>query len=81
MNSPDPFSPAVEILNAERMTDGMRRYWNALAARMAGRVQVVDPWRQNLRTLRTARPDLRGKFCYRASTGGTWGKSAQTVKL
>ncbi len=64
---------------ASEMTAGMARYWHATARRLGRRVDVVDPWRADLRTLRAEYP--RGTRVYRASTGGRWGKSATIVTL
>jgi hypothetical protein len=70
---------APVIINAEAMTPAMARYWNQLAARLTGRVDIVDPWRHSLRDLRTQY--CSGVRVYRASTGGRWGKSSETVTL
>lgn len=69
-------NPAL-IRHAAEMTPGMARYWNKVAATKA--VDVVDPWRADLKSLRAEYP--KGTKVYRASTGGRWGKSAGTRVL
>lgn len=76
-----PTTTRPVILNASRMTAGMARYWNRLAERLTGNVDIIDPWRSNLRELRSRHPELKGRKIYRASTGGTHGKSAQITVL
>jgi hypothetical protein len=72
-------SSTIIIHNAEKMTPGMARYWNAKAKKMTGRVNVIDPWRKQLKDLREQYP--AGTRVYRASTGGKWGKSASIATL
>lgn len=69
-----------EILDENKMTPGMARYWKAQQVKLAGRVSVIDPWRTPLRELRS-RAELLGKKVYRASTGGRYGKSAQITVI
>lgn len=69
----------AEIVDAEKMTPGQARYWHCVARNEALRVNIVDPRRLPLRTLRSRYP--AGTVVYRASTGGKWGKSAQIVTL
>lgn len=64
-----------------RASPHARKYWESLARKLAGQVDVIDPVRVDLRDLRKARPDLIGKKLYRASTGGKWGKSSKIVTL
>lgn len=71
-------APLPAILGEGRLSPARARYWRALARRMAGRVDLIDPDRRSLRDLRQT---LRGVRLYRASTGGRWGKSAAIVRL
>ncbi len=68
------------IVDADRMTPGMARYWNAQRRNLAGRVDLIDPWRRSLRELRKIYGETHTTV-YRASTGGRWGKSSQIVHL
>lgn len=81
MNETQITKNAAEIIEANKMSAGMARYWNSKAIQLAPRVAAVDPFRTPLRVLRASRPDLLGRSVYRASTGGRWGKSAQIVTL
>lgn len=67
----------TKIIDSEKMTLGMARYWNC-KARKEKRVDYLDPWRYSIRELKAR--GFKGKI-YRASTGGTWGKSAQIIEL
>jgi hypothetical protein len=69
----------VPIHRAEEMTPAMQRHWRAKAFKFRGVVNLIDPWRTRLSKLRTLYP--KGTVVYRASTGGTWGKSAEIVRL
>lgn len=69
------------ILHLPANAPGAARYWNALARRLAGKVDAIDANRWGLRELRAHYPHLIGKRIYRASTGGKWGKSSQIVTL
>lgn len=62
------------ILGESALTPMQLRYWRALAKKMAGRCEYVDPFRDSIRSLKS-----RGFYgrIYRASTGGKWGKSAE----
>jgi hypothetical protein len=51
----------------------------ARGRRLAGRVDLVDPWRTDLRDLRAEYG--RGIKVYRASTGGLWGKCVELRSL
>lgn len=66
------------IIGESNLTPAQSRYWTALARKMIGRVDIIDPWRGNLRDRRAEYP---GRSIYRASTGGRYGKSAEIVKL
>ena len=70
---------AVIIRNADQMTEVQARYWNRLAKELEGVVDVIDPWRVYMTTLRQEYP--AGTRVYRASTGGRWGRSAERVTL
>lgn len=63
------------IIDAHKLTLGQARYWNAQVSQLAGRVDVIDPWRHSLRDLRDM--GYTGQKVYRASTGGKYGKSSQ----
>jgi len=67
------------IIERERMTARMRVYWEKKAESLTGKVDVVDPWRYRVETLKRMFP--RGTRVYRASTGGRWGKSAEIYTL
>jgi len=67
------------IHHADKLTAGMRPYWTKLAQRLAGQVDIIDPWRTKLVDLRAEY--VPGCKVYRASTGGRWGKSAVIVTL
>lgn len=67
------------IHRAEDMTPGQARYWNALAKKLEGRVDIIDPFREDMKTLRALYP--KGTIVYRASTSGPYGRSAQIKTL
>lgn len=67
------------IIQENRLSPGQLRYWKALARKMSGRVNLVDPWRWTLKDLRAKYP--AGYVVYRASTGGKWGRSSEIVTL
>lgn len=71
-------NPAA-IRGEDRMSPAMARYWRMKARELENHVDVVDPWRADLAVLRKEYP--KGTKVYRASTGGRWGKSAETRKL
>jgi len=64
------------IINKEKMSPMMARYWNSVAEKYKD-IDVIDPWRFSLKELREKYPQFIGKKIYRASTGGRWGKSKQ----
>ena len=55
-----------KIIDEERMTPGMARYWRALARKLVGRVDLIDPWRKHLRDVRKEFGDTHQRL-YRAS--------------
>lgn len=63
----------------ESMSRARAAYWGALAKKMEGRVDIIDPQRLPLVELRACY--AAGTRVYRASTGGKWGKSASIVTL
>ncbi|MCK9570219.1 hypothetical protein M0R72_14840 [Candidatus Pacearchaeota archaeon] len=67
------------IRNPQHMTAKQALYWNTLARKLGKRVDVVDPWRADMKMLRAEYP--LGTRVYRASTGGRWGRSAEIVTL
>ena len=77
--STDKITEPAAIRGESKLAPGALRYWRALAQRENLRVQVVDPFREPLKTLREEYP--KGTVVYRASTGGRWGKSSSIVTL
>lgn len=79
METTDP----IIIVRPDRMTPGMARYWNCMLreelARKVPRFTLIDPWRLTLKQL--AAMGYSGRTVYRASTGGTYGKSAQIREI
>jgi len=71
------------IIDEQKLTPNQRRIWQSKAVQLAKKgVTVIDPWRKPLRDLRAELQAARvSGFLYRASTGGTWGRSAQFILL
>lgn len=67
------------IIRPEALTQQARRYWESCSRKYVGRVHVIDPRRESMKTLRSMYGP--GTIIRRASTGGKWGRSAQIVTL
>lgn len=73
----------MTIVDESKLTPHQRKLWNTKALRLSRMgVTVIDPWRRPLRKLREEL-EAAGQtgLLYRASTGGSWGKSAQFVRI
>jgi len=75
INTPEQKVPAI----IGKLTEGQARYWNKKAKDLTGKVDLLDPAREDLRVLR--KKYTKGTRVYRASTGGKWGKSVDIVIL
>lgn len=67
------------IIGESRLSTGSLRYWKSAQRKLAGKVGLIDPFRQRLSVLRMDYP--KGTVVYRASTGGTHGKSSSIDTL
>ena len=71
----------ILIIGFDRLTNRQRNYWISLASRMQGRIDIIDPFRHRLTTLRSVYGRCSNLTVYRAATPGRYGQSAEIKTL